>query len=299
MKITTYIQQHVSALFGKAGLLEDLRFARNQFAQLPDVLTRLDKTLGSKFKSEEMKRVQSVFSGVVKGQGGKSVFGYLAANIENVNGTIDALEAIVAGEFEERIAAKGLNYRKANLVQLVDAVTFSARFTVKLFTYALKAETAATRDEKKLETIPTTDMVPAEIEWITKGLLPYCNAIAIFTRPAAQLVDRLDAIPEILADDTNYTNLKTTVGEAKIDPFLFSLSNFAWNPIRRLRMHAVEAKIARAKEAETELQMTKLRLMQLERARQGKDDPALEREIGYLQSLADSLAREIAQLNED
>ena len=45
--------------------------------------------------------------------------------------------------------------------------------------------------------------------------------------------------------------------------------------------------------------MTKLRLMQLERARQGKEDPALEREIAYLQSLAESLTREIAELNED
>lgn len=299
MKITTYIQQQISNMFGKSGLLEDLRFARTQFSQMPDVLARADKAFGSKFKSEEMKRAQSTFSGVVKSGGGKGLFGYLANNVSNVIETIDALEAIVSGEFEDKIAAKGLNYRKANLVQLVDAVTFTARFTAKLLTYALKAEIASTREEKKMEPIPTTDMVPYEIEWFTKGLVPYCNAIAIISKPAAEMVDRLDQIPDILADDNNYSNLKNTIGETKIDPFMFSISNFAWNPIRRIRMHAVEAKVARAKEAETELQMTKLRLMQLERARQGKEDPALEREIAYLQSLAESLSREIAELNED
>lgn len=299
MKITTYIQSQISSMFGKSGLLEDLRFARTQFSQMPDVLSRADKAFGSKFKSDEMKRTQQVFAGVVKGGGGKGIFGYLAANVSNIVESIDTLEAIVSGEFEDKIAAKGLNYRKANLVQLVDAVTFATRFTSKLLTYSLKTEIAAAREEKKLPPIPTTDLVPYEIDWFNKGLVPYCNAIAVITKTAADMVDRLDQIPDILADDANYSNLKNTVGEAKLDPFMFSISNFAWNPIRRIRMHAVEAKIARAKEAETEMQMAKLRLMQLERTRQGKEDPALEREIAYLQSLTDSLTREIAELNED
>ena len=298
MKLTSYIKDFLPSLFGKAGLLEDLRFARSQFSQMQDVLERADKSLGTKFKSEEMKRVQQVFTGVAK-VGGKSVFGFIAANTGNILETIDALEAICAGEFEERVAAKGMNYRKANLVQLVDAATFCANFTVKLLTHAMKAEIAATREDKKMQPIPTTDMVPYEIEWLKKGLIPFSSAIAIFAKPVKEMIDRLDAIPDILADDVNYTNLKNTLGETKLDPFMFSVTNFAWNPIRRIRMHAVEAKIARAKSAETELQMTKLRLMQLERARQGKEDPALEREIAYLQSLADELTRELAELNED
>ncbi len=297
MKITAYLQS-LLPVFGKSGLLEDLRFARAQYVQLPDLLTRVDKALGSKFKSAEMKRVQQVFSGVVKGNN-KGIFGYLATNVSNIIDTIDALEAIVSGEFEDKIAAKGLNYKKANLVQLVDAITFSSRYTIKLFTYALKAEVASVRIEKKLEEIDTTETCQAEIDWMTKGLLPYCSVLSIMSKPASTIVDRLDQIPDILADDTNYSNLKNTIGEVKIDPFLFSANNFAWNPIRRIRMHAVEAKAARAKEAETELAMTKLRLLQYERASQGKDDPVVEREIKYLQSLAEQLTRELAQLNED
>lgn len=285
-------------MFGKSGLLEDLRYARTQFTQMPELLTRVDKALSSKFKSAEMKYVHQVFTGVTK-SGGKSVFAFLVANHANILETIDTLEAITAGEFEDKIAAKGLNYRKANLAQLVDAVTFAARFSTQLMTYAMKTEIAAARAEKKLESIPSTDLVPAEINWITAGLIPYCNAVAILAKPAKEMTDRLDQIPDILADDTNYSTLKNTVGEAKLDPFLFSVSNFAWNPIRRIRMHAVEAKIARAKEAETNLQMTKLRLLQLDRTRQGKEDPAIERELKYLQSLADSLTRELAELSED
>lgn len=297
MKIPTFISQ-LLPVFGKEGLLEDLRFARAQYAQLPEILTRADKALGSKFKSAEMKNVQQVFTGVNKGNS-KGIFGFLAANVSNVINTIDAIEAIVAGEFEDKIAAKGLNYKKANLVQLVDAITFSSRYTIKLLTFALKHEIEMVRVEKKLPESETTSIHPAEADWMKKGLLPYCTILNTITKPAASMVDRLDQIPDILADDNNYNALKNTVGEAKLDPFLFNAVNFTWNPIRRLRMHAVEAKVARAREAETELAMTKLRLLHYERSNQGKEDPAVEREINYLQSLADDLSRELAKLNED
>src|SRR5690606_10678193 len=123
---------------------------------------RADKAFGSRFKSAEMKRAQQVFAGVVKSGGGKGLFGYIAANHANIIESLDTLEAITAGEFEEKIAAKGLNYRKANLVQLIDAATFTARFTAKLMTYALKKEIAAAREEKKMDPIPTTETVPYE-----------------------------------------------------------------------------------------------------------------------------------------
>lgn len=298
MKISQYIQRALPSIFGKASLLEDLRFARTQFSQMADVLNRADKALGTKYKSDEMRRVQQVFSGVSK-SGGKSVFGFIAANQANIVETIETLEAITAGEFDDKIAAKGLNYRKANLVQLIDAITFTARYSAKLLTFAMKHEIAAAREEKKLEVSGTTDVVPYDAQWIETGLIPFSQAITAIAKPAKEMIDRLDQIPDILADENNYSTLKATLGETKIDPFLFSVSNFAWNPIRRIRMHAVEAKIARAKESETQLQMTKLQMLQLDRARAGKDDPAIEREIRYLQSLADSLTRELAELNED
>lgn len=297
MKIPSYIQQLLS-VFGKGSLLEDLRYARAQYAQLPELLARVDKALGNRFKSAEMKRVSQVFSGVVKGNT-KGVFGYLSQNNANIIDTIDALEAIVSGEFEDKIAAKGLNYKKANLIQLVDAVTFSSRYTIKLLTYALKSEVAIVRDDKKMPHSDSTDLIPAERDWMEKGLLPFCSVINIISKPVANTVDRLELIPDILADDNNYNTLKNTIGEVKLDPFMFSAMAFNWNPIGAYRMNRAEAKVARTREAETELAMTKLRLLQYERASQGKEDPSIEREINYLQSLADELTRELAQLSGD
>lgn len=297
MKITQYIRS-LGNLFGKGSVLEDLRLARSTFTDAAECLKTVEKSL-TKFKSAEMKAVQNSYNTVVRSTGGKSLFAHINANINNIKANIDTLEAIVAGEFDEKIAAQGLDYRRANVLQLTDAIVFSARFTIKLITHALKLEAAAAREEKKMAAIETNNVMTFEESYIKEGLVPFCQVMAVLTASSEQNADRLSKIPEILANDANYSTLRATQGDAVIDPFGFTNTNFRYNPIRAIGMARVEAKAARAREAEVELQMAQLRLMQLERTRQGKEDPALEREIRYMQSLIDSLTGEIADLTGD
>lgn len=293
MKITQYLRS-IGNLVSKGPLLEDLRLSRSQFNDSVKVLENLDKSL-ARFKTKEMSTIQSSFQTVVRGSTGKNLFGHIAANIQNINGTIDALEAIVAGEFDDRVAAQGLDYRRGNVLQLIDALVFSARFTIKLATHALKVETAQVRDEKKMPPADSNKVMGFEEDFIREGLAPYLRVIAIITAPSTTNADRISKIPEILATDSNYSSLRNTIGDATLDPFGFGAVGFRYNPFRAYGMAKVEAKIARAREAETELQSAQLRLMQLERARQGKEDPNLEREIRYTQSLIDSLENEIRE----
>lgn len=297
MKIIQYLQT-VSNLFGKSGVLEDLRLTRTQFNDMAEVLKSADQRIG-KFRTKEMLTVQSAFTTVVRGASGKNLFGHIAANIHNIQGTIDALEAVVAGEFDERIASQGLDYRRATVLQLADALSFSARFTIKLLTHALKLETAAAREDKKLPESATTSEMTFEEDFITDGLNPYVRVMAVLLQPSATNVDRLSAIPEILASNANYAQLRNTVGDAKLDPFGLGSTNFRYNPFRAIGMGRVESKVARSREVEVELQMAQLRMMQLERSRQGKEDPNLEREIKYMQALIDELGRELEKLSED
>lgn len=294
MKIVQYIRS-LGNLFGKGSVLEDLRLARTTFTDAAECLKSVEKSL-SKFKSAEMKAIQNAYSTVNRNTAGKTLFAHIAANINNIKANIDTLEAIVAGEFDEKIAAQGLDYRRANVLQLTDAIVFCSRFTIKLITHALKLESAALREEKKMSAIESTEVLGFEETYIKEGLVAYCQAMAVLTASSAQNSDRISKIPEILANDANYGTLRGTVGDATLDPFGFTATNFRYNPFRAFGMARVEAKAARAREAEVELQMAQLRLMQMERARQGKEDPALEREIRYTQSLIDDLAREIADL---
>ena len=126
--------------------------------------------------------------------------------------------------------------------------------------------------------------------------MPFCAAWAALTKSAASITEQLENIPEALATDASYSMLRNTVGESKVDPFLFQTANFRFSPIRAIRMRRAEAKHARFVEAQNEIQMNRLRLTQLQRLAEGKEDPALEREIRYLESLTQAQARELEEL---
>lgn len=295
MKITQYLRS-IGNLFGKGTVLEDLRLTRTIFNDMKPHLQGAEKAM-ARFKTKEMNAINAAYGTAVRGASGKSIFGHIAANMNNITATIDTLEAIVAGEFDERIAAQGLDYRRANVLQLTDALVFCSRFTFKLLSHALKLECAAARADKKMVEVETNEVMAFEESFIKEGLNPFCRAMAVFTMDAKQNADRLSEIPEILATDANYNQLRGTIGEIKLDPFGMGATNFRYNPFRAIGMARVEIKAARAREAEVELQMAQLRLMQLERTRQGKEDPALEREIRYMQSLIDDLTQELDKYN--
>lgn len=294
MKITQYIKALLPVV-SKSTMLEDIRFARNQLSELQEIYSRADKSFG-KFKSEDAKRLQNSFASITHSGNSKNMLVVISEGIPNVLKTLTAIEALVAGEFEETIATRGLTAKRANLMQLTDASTFVARYCIKLYTFILKQEIIKTRAEKGLENGSSTTVTAFEDETIVKGLIPFCTAWNVFSMPSAKMADVLEALPEVIVSDANYSTLKQTIGEAKLDPFAFGTSNFMWSPIRAIRMRREEAAHARYEEMVKEMEMAKLRLEQLRQILQGKEDASLDREINYLQNLVDQLSSDIADM---
>jgi hypothetical protein len=294
MKITQYIKALLPVV-SKSTMLEDIRFARNQLTELQDIYSRADKSFG-KFKSEDAKRIQSSFASITHSGTSKNILVVISEGLPNVIKTLSAVEALVAGEFEETIATRGLTAKRANLMQLTDASTFIVRYCIKLYTFVLKHEIIKARAEKGLENGSSTTVSEYEDDVVIKGLVPFCTAWNVFSMPSAKMADVLEALPEVIVTDANYSTLKQTMGDAKLDPFAFSTSNFMWSPIRAVRMRREEAAHARYEEMVKEVEMAKLRLEQLRQIMQGKEDASLDREITYLQNLVDQLNSDIADM---
>lgn len=295
MKPIAFIQSLLPTVT-KSSMLEDIRFAISQLRAAEPILQKAGKALPNRFKDEQAQKFQQSFNNIVKGSGGKNAVAYVASVLPEIQQTLTTLEAVIQGEFEETIATRGLNYKRATLLQLTDAVTFFTRFTYKFTNYLVKKELTTTRDEKKLDPEGNPEVTRWDEDFMLQGLVPYANVINILGTSRESVVDKLDSIPDILATDANFGSLRQTVGDAKLDPFMFSSLNFRWSPIRSVRMRVVEAKHARAEEAEKEWATINLRLAQLERARAGREDPGLEREVNYLVSVSEALSREIADL---
>lgn len=277
-------------------MLEDLRSSRAQLIELQNLLTENGKMVDIKFKASENTKLQSTYSSMVGSTGGKNFVVNIGNRIPDALKAIDLLEAMVSGEFEENVATKGLSFKRATLMQLTDASMFVARFTGKLLTHVLKCENIAAREAKKLDMDAAPEMAPAEQEYILQGFVPFCAAWSALTKPTATLTEQLEAIPDALATDASFAMLRSTVGEAKIDPLLFQTANFRFSPIRGIRMRRAEAKHARHIEAQNEIQANRLRMAQLTRLLDGKEDPMIEREIRYLDSVIQTQARELEEL---
>lgn len=295
MKILNYVKSLLPVV-GKSGMLEDLRSSRAQLTELQNLLTEQGKLIDIKFKDSQNVKLQSTYNSMVGSTGGKNMFVNIGTRIPDALKTIDLLEAMVSGAFEENIATKGLSFKNAQLMQLTDATMYVSRFIGKLLTYSIKLENAAVRESKKLDQEAAPEVLPAELQYITEGFVPFCVAWAALTKPATSLTEQLESIPDALATDASFSMLRNTVGEDKVDPFLFQTSNFRFSPIRAIRMRRAEAKHARFVEAQNENQMNRLRLAQLQRLNEGKEDPVLEREIRYLESVTQAQARELEEL---
>ena len=295
MKILNYVKSLLPVV-GKSGMLEDLRSSRAQLTELQNLLTEQGKLIDIKFKDSQNVKLQSTYNSMVGSTGGKNMFVNIGTRIPDALKTIDLLEAMVSGAFEENIATKGLSFKNAQLMQLTDATMYVSRFIGKLLTYSIKLENAAVRESKKLDQEAAPEVLPAELQYITEGFVPFCVAWAALTKPATSLTEQLEHIPDALATDASFSMLRNTVGEDKVDPFLFQTSNFRFSPIRAIRMRRAEAKHARFVEAQNENQMNRLRLAQLHRLNEGKEDPVLESEIRYLESVTQAQARELEEL---
>lgn len=294
MKILNYVKSLLPVV-GKAGLLEDLRSSRAQLKEL-GALIETSKQIDFKFKDPMNIKLQSTYGSLVGSTGGKNMLVNIGQRIPEALKTIDLLEAMVSGEFEENIATKGMSFKRATLMQLVDASLFVSRFSAKLLTHVVKMEHIAIRESKKMDMEAAPVVVPQEATYIAEGMVAFCSAWAALTKPTNTLQEQLDTIPDAVASDASYAMLKSTIGEVKIDPLLANTANFRFSPVRAIRMRRAEAKHARFVESQNELQMNRLRLAQLQRLIEGKEDPVVEREVRYLESLIQAQARELEEL---
>lgn len=293
MSILNYLSSLLPT-FGKDRILEDLRLTRTEYQDFRLMFKESDKILG-KLKSKEGQEFNRVANNLSIGlKSGESVVGFIARNLENIIDNIDLMERLVKQELPDTIAAKGLDLRQLNFVQLSEAMSFSSRYARFLVSFIARKEFEAIAEEKKIE-VESNTMV-YELELLEKGKVPFLNALKHLSRPVAEVQADLASIPEMLTADVNYSALKATIGERKMEPFALSSQGFEWNPIYHIRMNLVEGRELRYRECKAQLTCLQLQLQRTKLAAQGKQDARLEREVTYLSNMINSVNQEIEDL---
>lgn len=283
----------------KERLLEELRNAEGFLLEttLPAYESVESLMRSWDVKNPDARKVDDVLSrGLESKSRAPSVFAVIHAGLDkNVRENIQFLENYIQKHLNDKILAEGITFGTANVIQLVELVSFTVHYARKYLDFLMTMESIEF-DNQGLGTKDTISK--AEIEWIQLNANNFVVAFNAATRERSSTVKAFDNIPEIAIVEGNEDILARTVGMVKLDPFNLRLLPLAIHPFYILGMWWVEVEAERRKAAIEELKRIQARKLHLEQLKDGNNDPRIEKEIIGITDRIQKLNAKIRKIEE-
>jgi len=279
----------------KENVDDDLRQTANELDRvvLPTYETAAKLFKGRKMASDELKADQIVFGRNLKAPANENQVLTIARVNQAVMSNVQALEKYVATTYGEDIAASGLTYRKATVLQLVELASFYAKYAMAYLKRIYILETAALEEGADPE-----EQTPADIQWLKANFLSFIRTAEILSQADMTFKRNIDGIADIVVTEDNVDTLPQTLGLNKVDPFKLGLIPVWLNPVYHIGIVVAEFQAARYDAAKEELQNLNLRKLNMELLIAGKPNAKVQKDIEYTQSRIDKLRYKIAQMEE-
>lgn len=277
--------------FGRERVLEDLGCTLRELEGkvLPEYRQLTRDLQGFHYQNKQVLFLQSTFKANYGGEMLSSIYKALPAVLANVQ----KLEAMANDAFNKDVAAAGLTYKSATVLQLVEYASFISKYARKLAVFVMTAESLelAKREATLGEAFP-----PAQEKWVTSNMVHFCVALKAMTMPTAQLVESLLNLPEAIVSHDGEQGLVAQLGADKLDPFKTRLVPLWMNPVYHVGMFVAEFQAWRFKEAEEEMQLLQLRRLNLLRLKQGKQDALLDQQIEKCERRINDVSYKLAEM---
>lgn len=292
------IKNFVSSLlpsFEKGRILEDLTLLKQELRDytLPSYVTAAQVFARKSPQAKSAQQFDKQFSAKVKVRGLSGHYLLVTKGVlERVSANFDMVEGLVQKTFSHDVAASGLTYLKANLIQYVEAMSFAVRYARKLLLWTLSEEDLHLRINGKM----TGALTKAETDWLwaNRETFSYClNILGVQTK---DLETTLKNIPDLVVVPEQVDVVRETIGDAKLDPMKFNLVGTVLNPIYHVRIAIAEWQVKRLKAAEQEALALEYRLLALRNQAEGKEDAKLDQLIEYTEGRLQKLNRQIAEM---
>jgi hypothetical protein len=291
MRIDQFIGSLVP-LFKKDAVTEDIRLTTSEIVQVADAYKDATPLIRArKFASEVLQTHDSNFKMVTRKTRG-NMFETLADALPEIGKNLKLVGDMIEESYAEDVAAEGLTYKKANLLQYSEYASFFTKYARKFLDYAYIVE-AAGFDANGLKNF---DALPkAELDWITANFPVFCQVFNVLATPAEKIAKLLVDIPDVIVTSSNYHTVSATMGVSKIDPLSMGLIPVFLNPVYHVGMWLAEWQTNRYKQNQEELKLVQLRKMHLEKLQANKPDANLEKQIDYQSKRIRALNYEIAK----
>jgi len=266
--------------FDKSRVIEDIRLRRAELKETTIPVYDAAAPFLSKWtiKSAKVKGLEATFLRITRSR--DNMFNHINKAFPAILKNLDEVEQLVEKTYSEEIAAAGVSYLKANLLQFVVCVDFVARYARKLVAYTYIHETGEFEDGG---TRVSDSLTPYEQQYIEVNFTNFCMALQAISGNPAHVERALNDVPDIIVKADNESSLSKTMGENKIDPLGMRFVTGVWSPIYQIRMFVADYQNARYKEAKEELALLQLRKLNMEQTKAGRPDAAVQKKIDALE----------------
>jgi hypothetical protein len=204
--------------------------------------------------------------------------------------------------FSDDIITSSMTYRKANMLQYIEALSFFQRYSRKLLLWIYTLETATINDGDSMVKSRPSDGVSLKLtdgdtKWLKDNAKSFASIVNIMAIKSSIFQKNVEDIPDMLIDINNTDVVANTVGE-KVDPFRMNFIPAELNLIYHVRMRIAEFQHERYTAALAERKALEIRLLHLENSMKGKQDPKLEQQIQYSEARLEKLNYKIKKMEE-
>jgi hypothetical protein len=281
--------------FGRERILEDLGCTLRELEGkvMPEYRQLTRDMQGFHYQNKQVKLLQGTFK---SNYGGGDMFSVIFKELPLIIANVQKIEQMAHDQFNGDVAAAGLTYKAATLLQLTECAAFVSKYARKLAVFVVTAESLelAKRSASLGESFP-----PAQEKWVTSNMVNFCTALTALATPTTKLVDSILGLPEAIVTSEGETGLMAQMGADKLDPFKTRFIPLWMNPIYHVGMFVAEWQAARFKEAEEEMELLQLRRLNLLRQKQGKEDALLDQQIAKCESRMQTVGYKIAEMEKN
>ena len=297
MKLTQFVTSMLPKL-ERSQLREDIAQQREELntVTLPAMLSLSRQYKGWSFKAVESKEFAKAFDRQVKTKYRGNYVEVCAEIFKRGGENLDLISDLIDKSMSNAVLKEGLTYRKASIIQYLEVFGFAQRYVRKLMLFTCACESAFLGTGKSAK----EQFVPGDLKWLKANQDNFIHVMGILGGDPHQTKSAFEEIPDdIVLSQDKHDIVATTVGISKLDPFNFGFIPVRFNPFYYVRMMVVEWQVKRYQAAVEERQAIELRLLELQAAKEGKKDAALENQIEIVEGRLQKLNGWIEEKNEE
>lgn len=246
------------------------------------------------FSSKEVKALEKQYKSEVGISARQSMIGDILFALQNSLKVLDYVVQKGKVIYSDNEASAGLTFQKATILRVVSVSDFVNKYSLDLLNYIYVCETKDTAVGKDIEGISK-----AEEEMVISQFMDFCVAIRVLKVNMESLEKALAELPDATVSDMTEKTFISTMGAKKIDPLNLRGFSVRKNPFFIFGMLEAEKQEKKYKAKKEMLELIQLRLLNLQKIRDKKQDASLDKEIEYYQSRVTGLNHEIEKMNKE